>query len=488
MGDRPNLLFLWTDQQAIDTMSAYGNDRIETPNLDRLAESGAVFENAYCTSPVCGPSRSAIMTGKWPHQTRSEINNVPLDPAEDCLFELLEGYTTGYMGKWHLGDEVFHQRGFEEWVSIEDYYIEYFTEGRPRDARSDYHEFLTEAGFDPDLDTEAGDGRFSREFAAGLPEEYSKPAFLADHATRFIREHRDEPFALSVMFLEPHSPYTGPRDDQYDPDDVPLPPNFEHDGLAAQPDAIRERRESWLEQGLPPDRNPPPTDEKWRKLIANYWGLVSLVDTHVGRILDTLEKCGLADNTLVVFTSDHGDQMGSHKLWAKGVMFEESTRIPLLMRFPDGAHSGVRVEQRTSQIDLLPTVLDAMDQPRPPGLSGESRLSLLEGEPDRDPGDIFIEYHEVPEGMDSRGRLSLQGASDEEVRDRIDVYTRCLVTQDGWKYVYRSRSRDSLYDLDRDPYETRDLIDEESHEATVADLQERLSDRQQRLDDPFPGP
>jgi len=487
MSDDPNVLVVWTDEQAIDTMSAYGNDQIETPNLDRLAESGVVFENAYCTSPVCTPSRSSIMTGQWPHENGCVLNNVPLAEEIPCLPELVDAdYATGYIGKWHLGDEIFPQHGFEEWISIEDNYIEYYSEGRPRGARSDYHDFLVENGFDPDVETEDGPGVFSRAFAADLPEEYSKPKFMADRANEFIADHRDEPFLLSVMFLEPHFPYTSARDDQYDPDEVPLPPNFEHDGFADQSDFIRDRREEWLETRHPLDGEPPMTEAGWRELVSNYWGLVSLVDTHVGRILDTLEEHGVADDTIVVFTSDHGDQLGSQKLWRKNLMFEESARIPLLMRVPDGVDTQ-RVEARMSQIDLVPTILDAMDQPRPDFLSGDSWLPHLRGERDRGDEDVFIEYNRHTQ--DARAeRANLEGASPETIREAITKYNRCIVTADGLKYVYRSHNADSLYDLNDDPNETRNLVDDPAYRGTVTELEERLADLQRRVGDPLPGP
>jgi arylsulfatase A-like enzyme len=146
---KPNLLFIWTDEQRADTMAAYGNHRIHTPNLNKLAGQSIVFENAYVTQPVCTPNRSAVMTGLWPHQSGCVKNNIPLPSDIPCLPELLDDidYCTAYMGKWHLGDEIFAHHGFEEWVSIEDGYRRYYSEGRDRNKRSDYHQFLTENGY-----------------------------------------------------------------------------------------------------------------------------------------------------------------------------------------------------------------------------------------------------------------------------------------------------------------------------------------------------
>jgi len=484
MGDTPNLLFLWTDEQAAETMAAYGNDQIETPNLDELAESGVVFENAYCTAPVCTPSRSAIMTGKWPHETGCVVNNVSLSEDHRCLPEFVgDEYATGHFGKWHLGDEIFPQHGFEEWIGIEDNYVDYYSEGRPRDARSEYHEFLVDQGFEPDINNGTGPGRFSRQFAAGLPEEFSKPKFIADHAIEFLGEHRDEPFVLSVNFLEPHFPYTGPRDDQYDPDDVPLPPNFEHEGFASQASFVRDRRTSYLADRHPLDGDPPPTGADFREFISNYWGLVSLVDTHIGRILRALEANDLRDNTVVVFTSDHGDMLGSHTLWRKNLMFEESVRVPLLMRVTDEDLAGTRVTSRMSQIDLVPTILDVLDSPQRRELCGRSWLPHLTSDEERD-DDVLIQYYPHTDAV-LADRPNLSGATSSELRDRVPVYHRCIVTQTGWKYVARSDGDDSLYDLDTDPHETQNLAANPDFEQRKTGLQNRLTDLQHRFDDPF---
>jgi len=148
---KPNLLFIWTDEQRYNTMAAYGNEKIRTPNLNRLADKSVVFKKAYVTQPVCTPARSSVMTGMWPHQNGCLKNNIPLRKETKCLPELLDDpeYRSAYMGKWHLGDEIFLQHGFDEWVSIEDNYIAYYSEGRNRNLRSDYHHFLVQKGYEP---------------------------------------------------------------------------------------------------------------------------------------------------------------------------------------------------------------------------------------------------------------------------------------------------------------------------------------------------
>jgi len=358
-------------------MGAYGNDHVETPNLDRLAASGVRFDQAYCIQPVCTPSRSSILTGQYPHNTGCVTNNIPLSPETRCLPELVEfdDYATAYMGKWHLGNEQIAQHGFDEWVSIEDGYWEYYTDGALDPVESDYHDFLVENGFEPTNHSEAHDlDGFSREFAGDIPEAYSKPAFLAREATRFIEEHRDQPFILVVNTLWPHSPFDSQRDDRYDPESVPLPENFDHDGFENQPPKPRILRRG-IDEGVlrDPIDDWEGTEADWRELISNYWGCVDLIDTYFGEILDALDDYGLTEDTVTAYTSDHGDMMGSHRLWHKCVMFEEAVRVPLMIRFPEDLDRDVDTAERpVSQIDLVPTLLDAMGHTPPAQVDGSS--------------------------------------------------------------------------------------------------------------------
>jgi arylsulfatase A-like enzyme len=476
MATEINLLFLFTDEQAASTLAAYGNELIETPNLDRLASRSVVFEKAYVTQPVCTPSRASIMTGLWPHATGCTENNVPLPAEARCLPELaclrrdgrrgrqadFSGYRTAYFGKWHLGDEIFAQHGFEEWRSIEDAYRGFYSEGRDRTRTSTYAEFLIGNGVEPDVTADDGVRFFSRPCAARLDEGLSKPAYLAREARRFIRENRDRPFLLYVNFLEPHMPFFGPRDSQYDPARVRLPANFRHELSTDQPlkarlyaRGYRERGHSGLELR---------TEADWRRMIANYWGLVSLVDTHAGTILDELEDSRLADRTIVVFTSDHGDMMGSHGLLAKCVMFEEAVRAPLLLRIPGIEGAGRRVGAPVSQIDLVPTLLDAMGREVPHDLPGASWMPFLRGEGPLAEEDVFCEWTGPNSGfVDRVGWVRpldcwREVATDEEIERAITDPVRAVVTPDGWKYNWTGAGENELYNLRDDPGETRNLV------------------------------
>ena len=247
MSDQPNLLFIFTDEQRYDTLAAYGNTHLAMPNLNRLAQESIVFDRTYVTQSVCTPSRASLLTGLYPHSHGLTENNLQLSEDIPCLPEMMDtsNYAVSYHGKWHLGDEIFAQHGFEEFISVEDAYSSYYSPGRDRSKRSNYHQFLVKNGYRP-----ANGTLFGREEAARLPEEFGKPAFLAQTASRFIREHQKQPFILYVNFLEPHMPFTSPRDNQYDPKRVQLPENFNDIPNAENPLKTRLFQKTYYERGL----------------------------------------------------------------------------------------------------------------------------------------------------------------------------------------------------------------------------------------------
>ncbi len=309
-----------------------------------------------------------------------------------------------------------------------------------------------------------------------MPEAFGKPAFLAREASHFIRDNKARPFVLYVNFLEPHMPFFGPRDDQYAPSDVSLPPNFEDAPAESQPLKARLLQRYYYQEGH--SGLPLRTEADWRRMIANYWGLCSLIDTHVGSILDTLEECGLRDDTIVVFTSDHGDMMGSHRLLAKCLMFQEAVRVPLMIRLP-GQLSSKRIAGPVSQIDLVPTLLDLMGEPIADHLQGKSIKPILEKTGDaalREP--VFIEWNGPNNGLgDTIGRVEYPGwmtglASRAEIEDAFRDPVRTVVTPEGWKYSHSQRGEHELYDLNRDPYETQNL----ARDARIVSTMERLAD------------
>jgi len=327
---KPNLLFIFTDQQRADTLRCYGNDQIQVPNLNALADESFVFENAYVSQPVCSPARATMMTGLWPHTCGVPSCNVPLPVDVPTIAEHLgDEYATAYMGKWHLGDEIFPQHGFDKWIGSEDSYRRSYSDAGRLSQHSDYHHFLLENGFEPDA-VSLGKPIFSRHMAASLEEEFTKATFLGERGAQFIRESSDPPFALCVSYLEPHPPHTGPLNSLYHWWYLPTNPNFMQKPPENAPLLIRLMASYYMEsEEYGYDLR---TETGWRNVLARYWGNITLVDRSIGRILNALEESGKSDNTVVVFTSDHGEMMGDHGLLGKTVMYEESVKVPLVIR------------------------------------------------------------------------------------------------------------------------------------------------------------
>lgn len=467
---KPNLLFLWTDEQRADTMAVYGNKAIKTPCLNKLASESAVFEHAYVSQPVCTPSRATVMTGLWPHQSSCMSNNIPLPADTRCLPELLNdaSYRTAYMGKWHLGDEAFAQHGFQEWVSIEDGYRKYYKAGASTE-KSSYWEFLNELGYPPD-----SDGYYSRGFAARLPIEHCKPKFLETRAVDFLTRHARDPFVLYVNFLEPHMPYFGPLNELHDAATLAMPANFNDPLEEDEPLRYRLLRQKYIEKGA--ENQDLHQESGWRRLLANYYGLVAQVDRSVGAILEALERLHLAEDTIVVYTSDHGDMMGSHKMLAKTVMYEESIRVPWLMRIP-GMKQGRVFKGRYSQIDLVPTVLSLMGS-ESADLPGRSLVPMLEGK-ERIQRDVFIQWN----GAEGELSANLPTVTENEVERVRDAPIRTVITQDGWKLCLCERDKHQLFDRNTDPGETRNLYYDGTHREKIDDLSIRIRRWQKEVND-----
>jgi arylsulfatase A-like enzyme len=454
MAGRPkNLLFLWTDEQRPDTIGAYGNPRIRTPHLDRLASRAVIFEQAYCAIPVCTPSRGTVLTGVYPHTHGATHNNIPLPESHPTIAELLRphGYTCGYAGKWHLGRELSAQRGFEWWSSMEDGYIK----DRGKDGYSTYHQWLVAQGYEPPDTAPDGAKVFSRGTAARLPEEASKPAFLGREACRFLDEHRqargDAPFALYVNFLEPHMPFFGPWDGMYDADDMELPATWYAEPDPGMPLRHRLRREAYATKNGHVDTNDEPG---WKALKARYWGLASLVDKYVGRILDHLEELGLAQDTVIVYSTDHGDMMGEHRLIAKGVQYEGASRVPLIIGIPGLAPR--RVTTPVCQVDVLPTLLETLGIEAPDHVQGNSLLPLMRvGDTAPNEAEVVFEWSGGTQGgISADGQRLGEG---DEARRAMAARQR-TIRRGRWKLTVDEAGEHELYDLEADPEETRNLL------------------------------
>ncbi len=450
-------------------MRCYGNDWISTPNLDRLAESSFVFENAYVTQPVCTPARASIMTGLYPQATGLVRNNIPLSRNIPMLPELLpDDYACAHYGKWHLGDDHLPQHGFTDWLSVEDHHRDRRTDGERPDREADYNLWLREHGVEPPVSPVTYERWLP---AQELPEELTQATYLGNEASRFLREHdASRPFVLYVNFFEPHPPYTGPLDGLYDPQSLPVGPGFlrrPDDG----PLVNRARADYYMSGNLNPlgaeggDVHDLTSEAGWRRLRAQYFANVTLVDRNVGRILSALEENGHADNTVVVMTSEHGEMAGDHGMLEKRSLYEEASRVPMLMRVPWLNPAQTRLPGSVSQVDLAPTLLDLLDRPQPGRFQGESIASVLTGESSLADNDVFLQWN----GMGDRNLGSPL------INRMVSLPWRSVVSGDRWKLNLCAGDRCELYDLNGDPYELNNLFDEPSQRDRIRDMAARIS-------------
>jgi len=464
---KPNLIFFLPDQQRADTIACYGGKKVHAPNLNKLASESVVFERAYVTHPVCTPSRSSLMTGTWPHMNGCTRNSVALDRRFRSFAELIDDkdYRTAYMGKWHLGEDGPARRGFQQWISTEE--------------PGDYTNFLVSAGLTPE---EKG-GVFSELAISNLPVELSRPKFLEKHACQFIEKYFRDPFILVVAFVEPHSPYNGPLNDEHPLSEIDLDPTAtlpEDDDIPLRYRLMRE----WQQARAILDRQRLPhqfffgvTADEYRSIKQRYLGLVTLVDQSIGAILGCLERFGLRDDTIVVHTSDHGDSLGAHHLFAKEVMFEEAARVPFLIRLPGQKRSKL-VLQPVSHIDLVPTLLDLLGQPKHPQCAGKSLLPVIHEEAPSSES-IVIEW--APNRTKVKKGTSL--APRRVIKRAIDESTRTVVSPDGWKLCLRDKDLNELYNLNVDPLETRNLYADREYASVISRYTDEIHRWQESTND-----
>jgi arylsulfatase A-like enzyme len=505
MPDRPNLVFVFSDQQRFDTLQCYGNQWIQTPNLNALASQSFVFRNAYVTQPVCTPARASIMTGLYPHTAGPVINRVLLPPGTRTIAEMVsDEYLCGYFGKWHLGDDVIPQHGFDAWVSTEDGHRAEYTKREYRYRFSDYHNHLIANGFKPGADTlgerifggdrGAGAQIFTANQRATLPEEFQMASFLGDRAADFIEENKDRPFVLYVSTFEPHSPYTGPLQDLYDPSQLPVGPAFlkRPDGASL----LNRARADFYLQSLSNDGNSRDdyyleefaaagedvsTEEGWRRLRAHYFANITLVDRMAGKITGALERAGIADNTVVVFTSEHGDMLGDHGMLEKRSFYEEAARVPLLMRVPWLSKEQHEIGGSVGQIDLVPTLLDLLGEPIPNHLQGKSRLPVLRGDETLEDNNVFIQWNGTSD------EISERDLGDGTINRMITLPWRSVVSR-RWKLNLCAGDQCELFDMNTDPHELNNLYNDPAQRDRIRDLAARIRFWQIQTGDKAPLP
>lgn len=467
----PNILFICSDQQRTDTMAAYGNDWIQTPNLNALADRSAVFENAYVTQAVCSPARGTMLTGLYPHSAGVVRNSQPGRPSSNLPEDVMtiaemapDEYLTAKFGKWHLGQDLVPQHGFDEWVSTEDAHDDGFPNFEKREHRylkSDYYRYLVKHGYEPaaNYDGHLSHTQHQRGF---LPEEHTMAAFLARQTSDFIRRNTDRPWLMYMMNFEPHPPYNGPLNELYDPDSIPDGPLLMTS--PAQNTPLFTRARSRFHSAEASQANSKDPRQYWRELRAKYFGNMTVLDNAIGQVLAALEDSGQADRTVVIFTSDHGDSLGDRGMLGKRSFYEEVSKVPMLISVPWLTGEGRRIAGSFGHVDLVPTILDLMGVEPPEHLQGRSRVDVLSGNAVLD-GDVFMQWH------GGRATISL---GDDAVERMSTVEWRSVVTQDRWKLNLSNGDQCELYNLNEDPLELSNLFDETEHRDRVRDMAARI--------------
>ena len=443
---RPNLLYIHSDQHNPYVTGCYGDPLVQTPNLDRLAATGVVFDNAYCTSPICVPSRMSMLTGQHPYQNEVWTNDQSLHSAIPTLAHSMgaAGYRPVLIGRMHaMGPDQLH--GYTERL-VGDHTENYIGSAKPVDRGV--------------LDGTAGPDRISLvrsgagQMAYQVHDEYVTAAsvdFLNRLGVRKRAGEEPEPFSLTVGLMCPHPPYVAREEDfalYRDIIQMPRKPRpFEEE---THPHLRWWRQHTGIES-VP--------DAEIRRSRAAYWGLITRVDAMIGQILDALYDNDLAENTVIVYTSDHGDMQGEHGLWWKHTFYEESAKVPLIVSWPERIPSGQRNQNVISALDVTASMLDALGAPALPNSSGRSFLALI------DQDDKQIAWDDVAFSEYCQHQFCPEGG----------CFQR-MIRHGEWKLIYYHNQPPQLFNLAEDPDELVDLADHPKHKAIRDELIEWVLD------------
>ena len=444
MPEQPNILLFISDQQRTDTLKCYGNDWIQSPHQDALADRSFVFENTYVTQPVCTPARGSLMTGLYPHNHGCMVNRDILHDDIPSIAEMLpDTYRKAMFGKWHLGDDSIRQHGFDEWISTEDDHRNKYS--RPGLPFSSYYYWMKEQGIEPQNNSATGEIIYSPRQRSQLPAEYQMATFIANHSERFIRENTHRPWLLVFSTFEPHPPMTGPYDGMYDPDALPVGPTFlkKPEGHAL---FNRARAEHYLSNRV--EGQDLRQEQSWRKLRAQYYGNVKIIDDAIGRMVQALEETGQMENTIFAVTSDHGEMAGDHTMLEKRAFYEESARVPMILSVPyltqiANAHRR-RLWARGSHRHPHRTRQSATP---PDALPGRPCADVLTGGADLRDHTAFMEWNGIGDRNLGNPKINLMAT----------LPWRCAVTGDRWKLNLCAGDQCELFDLNNDPYEETNL-------------------------------
>ena len=432
---RPNILWYCTDQQRFDTIGALGNPYVQTPTLDRLVEEGTAFTRTYCQSPICTPSRASFMSGLYPsrvHNTRNGNDTYP-ENAPLISRQLAEaGYDCGLIGKFHL-----QSSGKRTEPRIKDDGFRYWKFSHaPRDdwpeGEHDYADWVRDQGASLNALRESEDR---------VPAEFHQTTWATTRAIEFLSEDRgDSPWMLNINIYDPHPPFIPPRKyaEKFDENDMPGP-HFQPSDICAQ---------SKLEDADFQTKSRDPAEFDCKHIQADYYAMIALIDDQLARLLEALEESGQAENTVVIFTSDHGETLGDHGMLYKGCRFYEGlTRVPLIFHAPGHIKAGQQCDRLTELLDLSASILDLAGLEIPDEHQGQSLVPWLTGEkPSHESPREFVRC----EYFDALAAEFTGGNGTFATMHRTDRHKLVL---------YHSLNKGELFDLETDPWEHDNLWD-----------------------------
>ncbi|HEX29948.1 TPA: DUF4976 domain-containing protein [Candidatus Poribacteria bacterium] len=489
MSKRYNVLMILTDQQNIGTIGTYGAKVCRTPNLDSLADEGVKFTNAFTLTSICSPARASLLTGVYPYKHGVLVNDgvlnrdgfilgtrrdLGLDPGPFILNRYLAeaGYQCGYVGKWHIDryrkptDMGFKGKDFLGYAHPgSDVWEGFRWKAAPFNKPNYYELYLKERGLKTPRITNAlysGNPDFQKQELCALldaPEEASIPYFVAEETISLIREFSksDRPFFIWANFWGPHSPCIVPEPyySMYEPDSVEPPKSYLEEKFTRKPEAhkLYEKRWSLSVDGW----------ERWQQIIARYWGYCTQIDAMVGRMIEELRGLGLLEDTIIIFTADHGDMLGAHRLIDKGsFMYDETYRIPMIISHPDGV-KGVVCDDLVQLHDLTPTLCDIATSQVPDLLDGQSLLPVLKGEEARNKRDAIY--------------CTMEGLT--------MIFSQRMVRTRDYKFVFNASSIGELYDLRNDPHELNNLFGQPEVACVQQELAGLMGKFMDQLGDPL---
>lgn len=468
----PNILLITCDEMRADCMGVAGHPVVKTPHLDRLASEGTWWPSCYVTQPTCTPSRASFLSGCYPSVMRSRMVGcwTPDDPRFLAHSFHHAGYQTASIGKLHLVP----QRDEPDWLA------------KCLEASGHYHGFRSVdlvnghgdncfgPGYTPWLEARCPDWNERRQNRRRLsenvkscyewpfPPEVHSGNYLVERASQFLQQAGEQPFFLTVSFADPHYPFTVPEPyaSFYNAED--MPPPIPGPAQSIRPCEI-ERLVAGRVSGDPESKQKSIigfhsdcqnfTLRDWQTIRATYYGMITQLDSQVGKLLDALDTSGLAANTVVIFLSDHGDYLGDHGIYGKGLSYESAIRIPFIMRGP-GISSGHTVEGPGTLLDLAPTLLDWAGIEEPEGLTGVSQRAALEGQKTGIRECVMVENDD----------------------DSPPMRMRTLVTGE-WKLtLFADRTSGQLYHLREDPDELNNLWEAPDYIDIQRSLERRLLD------------